>query len=376
MGTGRDEGRDGLVMTNRERFVKTIRCEPTDRPLFYTGFGPWGQTVDRWRREGLPEGREWSEGFGYDPGPVGAPAHFGYSPRFERITLERRAESYVQIDTRGIKMECRNDGNSIPRFLEYPVKDYADWKKLRDERLDPDTPGRVPADLKEAAAKLNAGDAPVQVGNFPYGVFGTLRDLFGVETLLVDFYDEPDMIHEIMDYLTDLWIKVAGRLCDYVRVDCFHMWEDMSGKQGSLISPAMVREFMLPNYRKIRKFCDAHGVAAFSVDTDGNCDELVPVFMEAGVNWIYPFEVAAGCDVNRYRELYPKLCMMGGIDKQAIARGKDAIDAELARVAPCLEKPGYIAALDHLVHPEISWEDFTYYTQRLKAMIFNARPVL
>ena len=358
-------------MTNRERIIKTFLCEPTDRLPFFAGFGPWSETVVRWRTEGLDSGKSWDAGFGYDVGIAGVPAYLGYLPKFTRQTIERRAESYIQVDDRGITMECRNDGNSIPHFIDYPVKNRADWIKLRDERLNSDDPGRFPENWNEVAKKLNEGDAAVQIGTFPYGVFGTLRDMMGVEELLVSFYDEPDLIHEMMDYLTDFWIRIYEKAAADVQIDCVHMWEDMSGKQGSLISPSMVREFMLPNYRKIRKFCDAHGITAFSVDTDGNCDELCGLYMEAGVNYIYPFEVAAGCDVNAYREKYPKLCMMGGIDKQAIALGHDAIDVELARIKPMLKHTGYIPALDHLIHPQISWDDFNYYTFKLKEMIFN-----
>jgi uroporphyrinogen decarboxylase len=94
----------------------------------------------------------------------------------------------------------------------------------------------------------------------------------------------------------------------------------------------------------------------------------VPLFIESGINLVFPFEVAAGCDVNVYREKYPKLGILGGIDKREIAKGKSAIDAELERIRPMFAKGGYIAALDHLPHPEISWQDFCYYAEKLKEM--------
>ena len=53
--------------------------------------------------------------------------------------------------------------------------------------------------------------------------------------------------------------------------------------------------------------------------------------MEARVNYLYPNEVAAGVDVNVYLERFPELALMGGIDKRALARGLDAIDAEQLR---------------------------------------------
>ncbi|MGI6706517.1 MAG: hypothetical protein ACOX6S_09840, partial [Clostridia bacterium] len=114
---------------------------------------------------------------------------------------------------------------------------------------------------------------------------------------------------------------------------------------------------------------DAHDIAIFSLDTDGDCTELIPLFLESGINLIYPFEVAAGCDIVAIRKQYPNLAIMGGIDKREIAKGKEAIDRELERVRELFAYSGYFPALDHLIHPEISWEDFQYLVWRLKEMI-------
>jgi uroporphyrinogen decarboxylase len=193
----------------------------------------------------------------------------------------------------------------------------------------------------------------------------------GVEALMIAFYEQPELIHDIMDTLTDLWLSLYAGVVRDVRIDAIHMWEDMSGKQGSLISPAMVEEFMLPNYRKISHFARENNIPVFSVDTDGNVQELVPLFLSAGVNLVYPFEVAAGCDINTYRQLYPALGIMGGIDKQQIALGKEATDTELHRIEGVFQRSGFVPSLDHLIHPDISWTDFQYFIARLKEMIFR-----
>ncbi|HHT92838.1 MAG TPA: hypothetical protein GXZ66_04965, partial [Clostridiaceae bacterium] len=240
---------------------------------------------------------------------------------------------------------------------------------FKKERLNPEDAARWPSNWPEIAEMLNNQDRPVQIGSYPCGIFGTLRDLMGVEGSLLAFYDEPELVKDIMDYLTDYWIYLFERVCKDVKVDILHIWEDMSGKQGSLISPAHIREFMLPNYRKFKDLCDKYDIPVFMVDTDGNCEELIPIFAEAGVNLMLPFEVAAGCDVVALREKYPYMAMMGGIDKREIAKGKEAIDRELERISPLLNKPGYFPALDHLIPPEVSYEDYKYFVNRLIEMI-------
>ena len=90
--------------------------------------------------------------------------------------------------------------------------------------------------------------------------------------------------------------------------------------------------------------------------------------MECGVNYLWPMEVAAGCDVNDYRERYPELALMGGIDKRQLALGKAAIDAELHRIRPAVEKGRYIPELDHLIPDDVSWSNYAYYAERLKVL--------
>jgi uroporphyrinogen decarboxylase len=356
-------------MTNRERFINTVLCKEIDRPPFFFYFGPWVETIKRWRIEGLEPGKKWFDDFGFDAGIVTANVNLGYFPAIEERIIEDKGDTVIKIDSRGILLEDRKDGGSIPRFIDYPVKTPEDWEKLKKERLNPDDAGRFPDNWDELVNKYNNEDKVVQLGTYPYGLFGTLRDMMGVEELLVSFYEQPELIKDMMNYLTDFWIYLYEKVCKNVKVDCIHIWEDMSGKQGSLISPRMVREFMLPNYRKIKAFAERNGIPVISLDTDGNCSELVPLFMESGINLILPFEVAAGSDIVDYRRKYPNLGIMGGIDKQEIAKGKEAIDKELERISGMFTHSGFIPALDHLIHPEISWEDFKYFVFKLKEYI-------
>jgi uroporphyrinogen decarboxylase len=144
----------------------------------------------------------------------------------------------------------------------------------------------------------------------------------------------------------------------------------MAYRTGSLISPALFREFMTPCYQKVTGFLRDRGVKVILVDSDGNLDELIPLFLEAGLTGVWPVEIQAGNDLVEIRRRYPELRIMGGIDKLKIARGREAIDQELQSKVPfMLSRGGYIPHLDHLAHPEISWTDFCYYRQRLGALI-------
>jgi uroporphyrinogen decarboxylase len=60
---------------------------------------------------------------------------------------------------------------------------------------------------------------------------------------------------------------------------------------------------------------------------------------------------------------------MGGIDKRELAKGPRAIDRELDRIWPCVEKGRYIPDLDHLVPNDVSWENYVYYAAELKRRV-------
>ena len=359
-----------LRLGNRERMIRACLNQDIDRVPYWFMFGPWGETIDRWRGEGLGD-NECYEPFGFDTGFRWLPIDVGFIPRYERKILKVEGDKRTVRDESGITYIEKIGHSTIPYYLDYPVKTRADWEELKEARLNPDLPERFPENWSEEVKSLKESDAAIQVGSWPYGLFGTLREFMGVEALLVTFYDDPELIHDMMDYLTDYWLKIYRKALNDIQIDHIHIWEDMSGKQGSMISPAMFREFMTPNYKKIVSFAKEHDISVISVDTDGNMDDLMPLLDEAGINFCLPFEVQAGCDVVAYRKKYPGICIHGGIDKRMIAEGKPAIDRELERIAPLLEESGYIPAPDHLPHPEISYENFCYFVNKLKDMIFR-----
>ena len=353
-------------MTNRERIVATLKCERTDRPpvIDWLGLAPWGETLSRWRDESGVADLEPKAWFGYDRGFLVAPLELGPWPRYEHVVLEESEETVTYRDYRGITIRNRKDGNTLPDFLSGPVGSRADWERYRDERLQPRLADRTRA-LDEFVAAAASTDAPVQVGTYPYGFFGTPRDLTGVESVLVGYYDEPEMLHEIARAHADLWLALYAEVAARVQIDHVHIWEDMSGKQGSLISMPMVEEFMMPGYDRIAAFVRSHDVAAFSVDTDGKVDELVATMAPHGVNSFFPFEVQAGNDIVEYRRRYPDVSVWGGLDKRALADDRAAIHRELDRAAELFALGGYIVGFDHLIPPDVPWESFRYFMDEL-----------
>ena len=358
-------------MTCGERAVRCLLGQEIDRVPFGVGIGwsAWPETLGRWREEsgeaGLG-GKPLDEYFSFDKSFIIPDFHAGIFPFFEERTLEE-TETHIIFQGRDgiIRKQLKNTSN-MPDFLSHPVKTREDWERLKSERLRIDTPGRITQNWPAFRARLVAAGEAVQVGAFPFGVFGTVRDLMGAEECLLGFYTEPEMIHDMMQHLTSLWLALWEQVAREVQIDHIHIWEDMSGKQGSLISPKMVEEFMIPCYDRITAFAKDHGVRIISVDTDGDCSELVPIMMRHGINMFFPFEVQAGNDLLAYREKYPTLAMMGGLDKRALALDRAAIDKEVALAVKLFAKGRYIPGFDHAIPPDVPWHNFRYAVECLR----------
>ena len=103
------------------------------------------------------------------------------------------------------------------------------------------------------------------------------------------------------------------------------------------------------------------------MDSDGYVGELIPIWIEKGINCCGPMEVAAGNDLAEYRKIHgTQMAYTGGIDKRAIAKGGSVMRTEVMRFVPLLlETGGYIPGCDHGVPPDISWPNFIEYSRLL-----------
>jgi hypothetical protein len=376
-------------MNRRERFWRTMRFEPVDRlPLWADWLGPW----ERWAEQGLalPEGigtesgamREWCLGhFGFEGmysafwGIPRVPVNVGVCPPYPYEVLEETDTYLIYRGGNGcIVKQFPNEGSKLhsTQWLDFPIKGRADWEEMRDEHLDPDAVGRYPDDATWDALKLawRADDRPLSIDGGSF--YGFVRDWVGCENLSLLLYDDPDLVHEMMDYLGDFFVQVLERAVREVPIDFAMFWEDMCYNAGPLISPAMFRAFMLPNYQKVTSFLQANGVELSWVDCDGNIEALIPLWIEGGVRGFYPLEVASGMDAVKLRQQYgQEIVMWGNVDKRALTAGKEAIDAELARLAPIIPQGGFIPLVDHGVPDDVPYAHYLYYLEQRKRLTGN-----
>jgi len=381
----------GKPMPNRERFLAICRGErPGDVPIVDWFHEPLVETPGEWIKQGAPKIIQDAEAFNQyfqlehlnalkeiiagnyraDLMEAGVAAFYvtpPVVPIFEIKVLSEDARHRIETTYGGATVEVSKEFPwRMPKYLEYPVKDRKTWEEYK-KRLEPDTPGRWPSDWKSFVEKTNNQDAPTML--LLSGFFGMLREWMGLEALLYTFYDDPNLIEDMMDQLLYLDMEVAQRTVKDMRIECVRFWEDMAYKNGPLISPDMFKKFMVPRYKKITDFFRSQGVDILFVESDGNVNELIPIWLEeCGVNFHSPLEVAAGMDAVALRKKYGKdLILCGNIDKRVFARGKDAIREEVMSKVPFLvETGGYFPGVDHAIPPDISLENYRYFINLLR----------
>ena len=379
----------------KERFLGICRFNrPGD---LYLNDVFWNQTLKEWVKQGAPE-RIWDEAFRreyfqfapslFTPGLLDIRSGLTFTrgkrvdvgqglrlldygipptiPSFEPKLIGEDERTLTVRNGAGQTVKfLKNSSENMPMFLDWPVKDRATWDEYK-TRLNPDTPERWPEDWNATVDYVNSLDIPIglQIGGF----FGFIREWVGSERVLYMFYDDPSLIEDMMDQMLHLAIEVIKRVVKDIKIDIALYWEDMCYRAGPLISPDMVRKFMVPRYKQVTELLHENGVEFIYLDCDGNIESLIPLWLECGINYMWPLEVAAGNDAVALRKQYGKdLILAGAIDKRALAKDKAAIKEEIYSKVPfLLEQGGYFPTTDHAVPPDVSLENYQYYINTMR----------
>jgi hypothetical protein len=372
-------------VTERERFREALLFGKPDKVPLNPG-GPRESTLAAWHQQGLPAEYGRGQWYGYLMGLLGIdwkPSEprvdlgvtFRMIPTFEEKVLEHRDGHYVVQDWMGAITEIsdrydytyiRNAIDFVTRkWHRFPVQSLQDFEERMKWRFDARHPERFPQDFEERAKALKDRDYPITVAF--NGPFWQLREWLGFENLCLFMAEDPGFIEYLAEFWTQFVMDTLEPILDRVEVDRVLISEDMAYKEHSMISPAMVRRFLVPAYQRWVPAIKQSGCPIVEVDSDGYIAELIPIWVEVGINCCSPIEVAAGNDIVAYRRQFgTSMAYEGGIDKRALAKGGEEMRAELMRVVPpLLEQGGFIPSCDHGVPPDISWPNFIEYTRLL-----------
>jgi len=369
-------------MNELARFDAWMQYKPADRCPNHE-LGVWSQTRARWQREN-PEavsGFMWDWLVGEDA--IGLDrreyidVNYFFLPPFETEVLSDDGRYEIIRNSKGIVTRALKEGTidgmrmSMDEYIEFPIKSPADWPDVK-RRLVAGMPQRYPADLDESVRRWEQRTCPLVLGRncAANGFYWRAREFMGTENLSYAWYDHPALMHEIMEFFADFIIETSRPVLDRIAPDCFTLNEDLSMKGGPLLSPDTFGTFIFPHLKRMVAFFKGKGIKYFAVDTDGDPTVLIPLFMEAGVDLLWPIERASEISPGQWRRQFGKtLLLSGGVDKRELTKGKAAIHAHLREFIPLMEEGGFIPTVDHTVPPDVSWDNFRYYMDAKTALL-------
>jgi len=339
-------------MTSRERVLLALGRKKADRVAVHDS--PWGTTVQRWHKEGLPENQSAEDYFGFEFRGFGGDNSF----QLERKVIEETDDYVIATDGNGATMKNWKKSTSTPELIDFTVKTRALWEEYKPLLAWRDT--RV-----NWEGQRKAYDAARAKGLFCFASFGPgftkICNTCGPERVLMAMIDDPEWVKDM--FITDAQLCVAiaeemmARGFDF---DAGWVFDDLGFKHKGFFSPATYRELLLPAHKLI---CDCfHGRGKpMLLHSCGYVTEFVPLFIEAGFDCLQPLEVKAGNDLLGLKQRYgDRLAFMGGIDVRAMAHPDPrVIEQEIASKIPAAKQGGgYIYHSDHSVPDNVSFQQY------------------
>jgi hypothetical protein len=348
----------------REEYLDHMTFRRNERPLFTEIFGPLIGLKEEWEEQGAtPEELDFSA-FTYRCEaraliPVNTGRNGGYPEEF----MEETADHRLWRDSLGRVMKLSKNVSTLPLPLDHPVKTMDDWLRIKPWYLFSED--RLGGDWLAAARGHLANDR-VLCAAIPGG-YDEPRQLLGDEGLCAAYYEQPELVHDILRTLADTAFRVLERVTRKVQPDMLLVHEDMAGRTGPMAGPAQVREFIAPYYRRIWDLLRERGARLFDMDSDGDMNPVIDAFLDAGLNSMHPMEPAANMDIVAIREKYgQRLAFCGGIDKHVLRGTKEDITRELERkIPPMVRTGGCVIALDHRIPNGTPLENYRFYIQKV-----------
>lgn len=369
-------------MTNRECVQAILHYQPCDR-IPVVSFGFWTETLRKWRDEGhIPPHMVYERpmadveydavnamlGFDFNWNSTAGVGQYLLEPTFHEAVMEQFPDGKQKVlDKEGNYVIVKPGIISIPSGAGHTLMDRDSWVTHYLPRLSYGKEVVDHAYFDQLKQENDTRENPL--GLFCGSMLGRIRNWLGLENLAYLGIDDPELLEEMVNAVGSMMYRqVAYLLTLGVHFDYGHFWEDTCGNDGPLIMPQQLRELAGPHYQRITTLLKQYGIDIVTVDCDGRIDRFVPIWLECGVNTMFPIEVGYwNASIAPWRAQYGRdLRGVGGMNKKVFSMDYAAVDCELERLKPLVELGGYIPCPDHRIPPDGKWENVQYYCQRFR----------
>jgi len=187
--------------------------------------------------------------------------------------------------------------------------------------------------------------------------------LRNMENVMIDMSTNPEMVHYLLDRFTTFYCEDVNRAFEATdgKIDLYCEWSDFGTQRGLLFSIPMFREFIVPYLKRFIDTVHAGG-AKFMLHSCGAIRELIPDFLELGIDALDPIQVAAeGMNPARLKQEFgDRLCFHGGVCTQTtlpFGTPDDVREAVRDRVATLGKGGGYILSSSHDISADTPTEN-------------------
>ncbi|MBS3764597.1 MAG: hypothetical protein KGZ25_14965, partial [Planctomycetes bacterium] len=325
---------------------------------------PWGATIERWHKEGMPEDTTFVDFFGLDH-----VAQIGVdnSPQFPSEVVEETDDYKVTVTPWGAKLKNWKHIASTPEFIDFRVTDPDTWQEAK-KRMKPSR-DRVNWDnLRENYPQWKEKGYWIHGGGW-FGFDITHSWFVGTERILLAIAQNPEWCIDMFNHELEVNLALLDMVWDEgYKFDALRWPDDMGYKYNQFFSIDTYREILKPIHRRAIEWAHDKGIKA-ELHSCGNVVPFVPELVEIGLDALNPLEVKAGMDPIELKEQHgDELVLHGGIN--AVLWDKpDEIKQEMERVIPTVKQNGgYIFSSDHSVPSSVGLEDFRQIVELAKEL--------
>jgi uroporphyrinogen decarboxylase len=342
-------------LTSRERVARMFARQDHDRIPRHDTY--WGETIDRWKGEGM----------------IGHPLDHLHTdfcslqwlwpqcfPGEDKV-VDEDDETRVVRDGQGKTVRYWKHRMGTPEHLNFDCDSRQKWEMIY-------KPALLASGLQnDPAAVVRAYRRGRDLGRWCHltGVepFEETRSLMGDELTAIAMAEDPQWVRDVAETFTDqVLMNFDAIMGTGIQPDGLWIYGDMAYNHATFCSPAMYRELIWPEHKRLADWAHAHRMK-FIYHTDGDINGVIDLYLDAGFDCIQPLEAKAQMDV---RTLAPqvgdRLALFGNIDVMVMGTNDfDAIDHEMStKLAAGMATRGYCYHSDHSVPPMVSWDTYRH----------------
>ncbi|MDI7274647.1 MAG: uroporphyrinogen decarboxylase family protein [Anaerolineae bacterium] len=200
-------------------------------------------------------------------------------------------------------------------------------------------------------------------------VFEQAWYLRGMDALLLDMYERPELAERLLDRVTELDCFVVRRYAE-AGVDLVRTGDDIGTQRGMMISPALWRRWLKPRLAAlIQAARRARPTIKVLYDSDGNFEPVIPDLIEVGVDVLAPVQPECVDPARLKREYGAHLSFWGSIGVQStlpFGTAGDVREEVRTRMLTIGAGGGLVIAPSHVIPPETPWENVVAFFEAVR----------